>query len=153
MFFARKLKNRLTILLHAGNKVPDELETTMPITPDPRREQRLADAIRRGGFVGAVHDALKFHRVCDLAHARTNREDDYLDLLLAEYELAEAIGQITGWDMCERQAFIMEETRSECRFDIKEGLYLNDDGELISGGGRPVRGPDPDAAWNGRDAA
>ena len=122
-------------------------------TPDARREQRLADAIRRGGFVGAVHDALRFHRAADLSHARTNGDDDYLDLLLAEYELAEAIGQVTGWDMCAEQERIMGEARSECYFDIKEGLYLNDDGDLIPGGERPRRGPDPDASWNERGAA
>lgn len=125
----------------------------MPYTPDPRRQDRLNRAIVRGGYVGAVHEALRYHRAADFAHARTNDEDDYLDLLLAEYELAEAIGQVTGWCMGDEQARIMDEARSECRFDIKEGLYLNDDGDLIAGGGRPRRGPDPDAAWDGRDAA
>lgn len=121
--------------------------------PDPHREARVTRAATRAMSIPALTEALETFRAWDMAHARSNSEDDYLGLLIAEYELAQTVAQVTGWDMCDEQERIMGEARSECSFSIKEGLFYNDNGDLVPGGARPKRGPDPDAEWNWRGVA
>ena len=95
------------------------------------RAKRIEAAALRGMKLQPLIDALEYFNRCDLAHARTNREDDYLDLLQAEHELTHAVEAVTCWDLCAERERIEEEARSECAYDMGEGCFLDDNDEPI----------------------
>lgn len=107
--------------------------------PDPRTIANVDRAADRAKALQPHIDALEYFTSCDMAHARTDREDDYLTLLQAELELIEAAEKVTGWDLDDERQRILDEADRECSYDIEEGCYLDDDGEPILSGERGKR--------------
>lgn len=106
----------------------------MPIDP----KKRIETAKLQNAMLDKLISLIKDYQVENLRHAKTDRESDYLDLLVVEYKIAENIGSSLHWDTWEQQVFIADELRNECSFDIIEQAYLNENGDIIEDGGLPT---------------
>jgi hypothetical protein len=101
------------------------------------KQQRLANAKAQNKLLDKLVTLIEVYQVENLRHAKSDSESDYLDMLIAEHMIADNIGNSLHWDTWDQQVFIADEARSECRFDIHEQAYINENGDIISGGELP----------------
>jgi len=103
----------------------------MSYTPKTPAE-RVTDMVNRLAALDELPDALSAYRDAEIRHARTYRSSDLLDVLETLDQVLCIIERGTGEDFTDRRAGIADEARAECNFDIREGCYLDRDGERIS---------------------
>jgi hypothetical protein len=96
-----------------------------------RRAANIERAIERTGKLQKLMDWLDEVRVCDLAHARTERTVDLLDLLMAQHEASRLIDDVLGCDLSSFREDLEYEALRECRFDIKGCTFVDENGESV----------------------
>ena len=121
----------------------------MTYTPQEAAMKRLNIALTRLAALDELAEATADYRDAVIRHARTNTADDYLDQLQAEDRLACIMERGIGWDLCDTREQLRDEARSECRYDMKEGCYLDYKGEPIRRSGS-FGDSHPDAGRGGR---
>lgn len=97
---------------------------------------RMEAALSRTGKLGALIDALEYATRCDRAHARTNRSDDYLDLLQSRHAVTELLDEVLETCLDDEREQLADESLSECAYDMRQGCYIDDNGEPILPGSR-----------------
>lgn len=106
-------------------------------TPNPMRARNLNAAILRTTKLTQLIDALEYATRCDLAHARTGRSDDLLNLLEARYEVTQWLDKVLECDLDAERERLADDARVECHYDIPNGCFLSDSGDLILDGSKP----------------
>lgn len=107
------------------------------MTDDEIKATRINNALIRNAACEKLRDMIVQYEAENIRHARTNSASDYHDLLAIEYQIAKLAGQAFGWDTYDEQKLIRDECLSECRFDLYEGCYINDQGDLLIGQCKP----------------
>jgi len=107
------------------------------MTDDQNKAARIDNALARNAACKNLRDMIVQYEAENIRHACTNSTSDYQDLLTLEYQLSKLASQAFGWDTCDEQELIRDECLSECRFDLYEGCYVNDQGDLLIGQAEP----------------
>ena len=102
--------------------------TYTPKTP----AERVTEMVNRLAALDELPDALAAYRDAEIRHARTYRSSDLLDVLETLDQVLCIIERGTGEDFTDRRGEIADEARAECNYDIREGCYLDRDGNRIS---------------------
>ena len=107
----------------------------MPSTPE--RARRIEASLLRSMNLSSLIVALEYAVKCDRVHARTNRTDDYLALILARHAVTELLDEVLQTCLDADRERLADEAASECSYSIKEECYFSDSGDLLLGGEKP----------------
>jgi ATP-dependent 26S proteasome regulatory subunit len=96
-----------------------------------RRAANVDRAIQRAGRLKKLVEVLDTVQRFDFAHARTERTDDLLILLIAQYNAAKLIEDILGCDLSSFLEDLEYEALRECRYSIKQDAFVDEDCEPV----------------------
>jgi DNA-binding ferritin-like protein (Dps family) len=96
-----------------------------------RRAFNIERALRRAGKLQKLIEALETVQRFDLAHARTERADDLLNLLEAQHKASLLVEEVLGCDLTSYREELEYEAYRECHYDIQQGTFVDENGEPI----------------------
>lgn len=114
--------------------------TYTPPTPAERITEKLTQLVAFDDLAERITE----YRDAEIRHARTQRTDDYLDTLTTLNEVLCILERGAQLDLCEQRMMIADEALNDCRYDMKEGCYVDHNGEPITPRGS-FGGSHPDA--------
>jgi hypothetical protein len=96
-----------------------------------RRAFNIERALRRAGKLQKLIEALETVQRFDLAYARSDRNDDLLNLLEAQHKASFLVEDVLGCDLTDYRENIQYEAWRECHYDIENGTFVDENGEPV----------------------
>jgi hypothetical protein len=96
-----------------------------------RRAFNIERALRRAGKLQKLIEALETVQRFDLAYARSDRNDDLLNLLEAQHKASLLVEEVLGCDLTSYREELEYEAYRECHYDIEQGAFVDENGDPI----------------------